>query len=280
MTTNQPYKLGICSGQYNVETLNQIIKNLEVPCQASVVKGVESPAASVMDTLYIINPVFDSRQKSAFLEYIENGGTACIMIDMSSFSAEASADLLSTLGVEIKGKFQSKRFLFKYLEGYPKHYKVGKRKVLVVQKISTFARFGLSKKGSLGTCIPLIAGQNVFFPFLCSVKVNYGKGALVVINSTHIIEDFVDIIHHLLTLNPDLRTARIENLFAELRAKVFAIINESFKIYQELPLEMVYRKTNAYELGVPPTDILAMVEELIITGDIYAAIRGDVLVRY
>jgi hypothetical protein len=279
MTTNPPYKLGICSGTYNPETVNRVIKNLDVPCEASVLKSIEGLATSLMDTIFIINPVFDAQQKAAFLDYIGDGGTASVMIDMNSFSAEASADLLSTIGIKVKGKYLSKRLIVRYLAGYPKGYKVGKRKMLVSKKMTYFTKFGLLKNTGIATCIPLIAGQSIFYSFLFAIKVNFGKGTIIVLNSTHITEDLVDIIDHLLTLNPIQKAARKEDLLTEFKSRIFSIVNESFKIYQEIPIEVVYRKTDAFSWGISPVDMLTLIEELITAGDIYATIRGNVLVK-
>lgn len=280
---DRAYSIGICTGKFNPESMGRLLQYLQVPCEPFIVRNVENEAIRMIDTLFIVNPIFDSSQAKAFIDYIENGGTALFMIAAEEKAYKECLPLLSTFGVKIERLEQSKQLPIEYLEYYPKAYKRGTKNTILSKHSPIYPLFSYPAKGSNKTSFPFIAVKTFWLDLLFAVKVVYGQGAIVAMSSSSLPEDRAEILEHLLLSNKSAKSAQSahrETTKIELKSRLPAIIEETFQVYEEVPLEVIRRKLGMEEMYIDPVDLLLLLEELIREGKLLAKIRGNALAKY
>ena len=273
--------IGLFAGTYNFpfedfKTLSKF--NFKI----QFIRDIKDTLTRLKDLLLFSSPHFDEDQLTAFMEYIDDGGTAVVLISADNDEYQASINLLAALGIEAKSIGKSKNLPIEYTEDYPQSYKRGTKNKQESDQMSNFVNMVPLEKTVNKKVIPLIItkGDNGFSSI--AIKILYGQGAVIVINAFSLSNDLIDMFDHLFDIGGAIRENQLLSLRNELKAQLVYIIEESFEIYEEIPLPVIRRKVepNNLVLEMDDIDFLLVVEELIREGTVYAKIRGGTLIRY
>ena len=273
-----PYHLGICTSRFNVESINRLLRYLQVPCEAFMIKVFDVESIRAMESLLFINPILDTKQEQVFFDYLDGGGTAMILIGADDVSYKESLPLLSKLGLKLEKIQQTKRLSIEYTENYPKANKRKTKGEITSNVPSVYSLFSTQDKASQ-TTLPLITSRILFSTFSFSVKVSYGQGLVVVMSATSLSVDRADILDDLLSSNKSLKSVNTQITKAELKSRLPALIEETFEVYEVIPLEIIRRKANITQGEMEHVERLFRIEELIREGKLVAKIRGDTLIK-
>ena len=277
---DRPYNLGVCTTRFNPESLNNLLRILQEPCEAFIIRNIEDDVTNQMDSLFIINPMFTDNQKKVFANYIKNGGNALYLISPEDKSFRESIPMLSTFGVKLERLEKFKKLPIEYLENYPKPHKRGTKNYVLSRAHTIFPLFSYKQKSNLFKGIPLIAVRTFLLDLIFSIKIVYGQGSIVVMSSSCLPDDRAEILEYLLTSNASTKSVHAQATNIEIKSRLPAIIEESFEVYQEVPLEVIWRKLGIVQVNIDQVDLLFLIEELIREGKLSAKIHGSVLVKY
>lgn len=273
-----PYHLGICTSRFNVETINRLLRYLQVPCEALMIKIFESEAIRTMDSLLFINPMLNNVEEKVLFDYLEGGGAAMILIGADDATYKECLPLLSTLGLKLEMIEKTKQLPIEYTEHYPKTHKRKTKDILTSSIPTIYSLFSVQDKANKAI-LPLISTRILFYSFFFSVKISYGQGAVIVMSAASFPVDRADLLDDLLSSNKSLKSANAQITKAELKLRLPAIIKEAFEVYEEIPLEIIRLKANITQGEIEPVELLFLVEELIRDGKLAAKIRGGVIIK-
>ncbi len=273
-----PYHLGICTSRFNVESINRLLRYVQVPCEAFMIKNFEGESIRGMESLLFINPIFNAEQEQVFFDYIDGGGTAMILIGADDLNYKESLHLLSKLGLKLEKIQQTKRLSIEYTEHYPKTNKRKTKDDITSNVPSIYSLLSAQDKTNK-TILPLITSRILFSNFFFSVKVSYGQGCVIIMSATSLPVDRADMLEDLLSSNKSLKSVNTQITKAELKSRLPALIEEAFEVYEVIPLEIIRRKANITQGEIDHVELLFLIEELIREGKLIAKIRGDVLAK-
>jgi hypothetical protein len=111
------------------------------------------------------------------------------------------------------------------------------------------------------------------------VTILYGRGEIALMGSVSVPDDRSQIIDYLLAKNGSARAKFLDQLKQDLIISIPDLVNESFEVYDELPLEIVYHKADLSGTGLSRIDFMLIIEELIREGSILAIMRGDSIIK-
>jgi hypothetical protein len=272
------YKLGICTDTYNAETIKRMLEQVSVPVQPVLIKDIDSDTTHMMDTLFLINPEFNESQKTAFLKFLSSGGTALYALSMNHKSVRASKTFLADFGIKVVYGRETSKLPVEYLSSYPQERKHHLQKGIPVDEKAKFAILDI-KRDFASECIPLIGIRSPFVKRYYAIQVSYDKGQAVVMSSVAYAEDRAELLAHLLTNSSIHLKEYQEEINTQLKDLLPKVINESFEIYNEIPLEVLQRKLASVTTELDPIDLILLLEELIRSGEVSATISNNFIAK-
>ena len=88
--------------RFDNQVIDRMLNYLNVPCNSHLIKNITPESTRDIDTLFVLNPTFDDEQLTEFLNHIEQGGTAIILICLDIPSYKGSHSCLQSLGLTLK----------------------------------------------------------------------------------------------------------------------------------------------------------------------------------
>ena len=128
-------------------------------------------------------------------------------------------------------------------------------------------------------CIPLISIRKAFSKQHYAVKVTHGNGQLIVMSSVAMPEDRAALLTYLLEKSSGQRQEFQEERNTKIRSLLPNIINESFEVYTEIPVEIIQRKLAVENCKLDTIDLLLKIEEAIRAGEITAMISNNTIIK-
>ena len=274
------YHVGICGWSINFETIKTMQGLSKKDFNVTSIKDITNRSTRFMDSLVLANPTFDNDQQTAFLEYVEDGGTAIIIILSELIEPDQSKMLLSQFGLRILTTHKAKNLPIQYTENYPNEKLRGKKTHIPSNEKVHYTFFTLQKNAENKAVFPLIVSKNLFTTHIITAKAIYGQGAVIIMNSRSLSKDRADLLNHLLDIGGPIRENQLSTIQNELKAYLPGMIEETFEAFEEIPLPVIHRKVQQQDLNIDEIDLLLLIEDLIKEGKIYAKIRGGTLIRY
>ena len=272
---NKSYNLGL-SGRLNTETINQLLRFLEAPCTSNVIKSFDD-SIYMLDSLLVVNPSFEKEQEAVFLDFIASGRTALIQISLDLDNYKKSEFLLSKLGVQLLGAERKQKIAIKYLDKYPIEHQKNKKANISSNNKTSFSVFSIQDEN---IAFPIISVQKLFSKPVFAAESHYGQGTAIIMSSSCLPHDRADILNYLLLKGGTARAKHYQEILAEVKSLLPEIVEEAFQVYQEVPIEVIFRKLSQQQIYCNYGDLLLLIEELIRNGRLFAKIRGNVLVAY
>jgi len=276
----QMYHLGIYGWTINLETIKRMQLLSQKNFVGKLIKDISDPSTRFMDCLIIANPSFEKDEQTAFLEYIEDGGTAILMFSPEIINFDKNQKILSVFGLCISTVHKTFSLPMQYTETYPIETLRGKKVFINSERVAKYTMFDFKEKQDEHTSVPLILSKKLFNKHIFAAKAIYGQGAVIIMSSRSLPKDRVDLLAHLLEIGGPIRENQITALENELKAHLPSIIEETFEVFDEIPLPLIVRKLELQGMNIEEVNFLLIIEELIKEGKVYARIRGETLVRY
>ncbi|MEM9773410.1 MAG: hypothetical protein AAF902_02435 [Chloroflexota bacterium] len=278
MRSNRPYKLAICTQDYNEKTIEKMFNTMPIEVSPFVLKNIEHKRIHLFDTLFFVNPNLTKAQIKIFENCISNGITALILLAGDSASHASAIPLLNDLGLRIQTTVTSQSLKIQYSPDFPTKGKSGLQDTLRADKNTTFALFALDDHGPEDKKV-LYYHRKFFRKHPAAVEINFGDGKIVIMNSVAISQDRAEIMADLMTHarenKPDFSATMVEDAVD----KIPGIVNNAFDVYDQVPLDLVLKRAGIDDVLLSEMDIMERLEEFILAGQIQARINGNVLTR-
>lgn len=279
MSSKRPFRLGICSESFAEDAIKRMLKSLELPFTTYIVKNVEYERTGLFDTLLFINPTLNKNQVQAFEKHVRNGTTAAILVSGDKYLHMGTIPLLKMLGIEIPKVQTAKKIKLTYTSSYPIAHKRGLKDTLTSSQKENFALFSFIKGAGPKKRAPLITNSTLFTELLFAVKIAYGNGLIIVTNSFSFSDDRAELIGYLMTYAREHKLDFFPAYIESIEEQLPTIINDSFQVYDEVPLHLIAKRAEIDQLILEEFDFILAVENLIREGKVLAKIQGDYLIK-
>jgi len=180
-------QVGLFAGTYNFP-LDAIKVHAEVDFKTRFIRDIKYPITRLMDLLLLSNPEFDEEQITAFMEYVEDGGTAIIFLSTVDNQYQASENLLAALSIDTKSMPLPDRLPIEYTEAYPRPHKRGTKNKRDAAGISRYIKLCPRETAENKDFTPLIIANPKNDPSALALKILFGQGTVVVINSINLVK--------------------------------------------------------------------------------------------
>ena len=279
MNPNRQLTIGVCRENFNGEAIQRLLKGLNIPYSAYIVKDIEHDNVGLFDTLLFINPKLNDRQIQALEKFVKNGTSVALLISGEKWLYEGSLSLLKFLGVNIQKTHRTKKLNLRYSQDYPITFRRGNKDVLTSPQKAAYAMFTLDKKTGPKSKTSLIAASTLLADYSFAAKLEFGRGILLVINSRSFSEDRSELIEYLMRQASERKTTNFTTVIEKIRENLIDIIEDAFDVYDEVPLGLVAQRAGVDRPILEQFDFLLEIETLIRRREIYAKIQGNYIVR-
>ena len=191
-----------CHLGFMLELKNPFVQSLlgvlNMPCRTHSLSDITDESLPIVDTLVLINPAFDDDQCNVFLGHVEAGGTAIVLVSMEQSLHLNTQNLLECLGLRIAGTKPTRQLTIRYTNNYPVTSKRGSNaKLRLAGNKKPYATFSCERRNNL-THLPLITIKGFISQSNVAIKVNYGRGTVVVMDSAGFLADRAELVEHML----------------------------------------------------------------------------------
>ena len=275
----QMYHLGFYGWAIKNDIVKQFLSFSRKNIHGEIIKNISDNSTRMMDCLFFINPSFDDNERTAFFEYIEDGGTAILMISPGITGFSQSKKIISKFGLRVLTTHKTDILTIRYTENYPNEAIRGTKNHLYADRIVDFTLFAIKRNVNEQIIFPLIISRNLFTTHIIAAKITYGQGAVIIMNVVSLDKDRLLLLDHLLEIGGPIRENQQLAMENELKANLPSIIKETFEVFDEIPLPVIQRKVERNGIDLDEINFLLLIEELIREGKVYAKIRGSTLVK-
>lgn len=279
MSRERLLTLGICSEEFNEETIKRLLRKLNLAYTAFIVKDIEHDNVGLFDILFFINPTLNDRQIKTLEKYVREGTSVALMISGEDWNYGPSESLLSYLGVKVQKTHRTKRLSLKYTASYPLAFRRGKKEVLTSPQKAAYAMLSLDRNSGPKKKTPLITASTLFSDYHFAIKLEFGRGIVLVMNSRSFSDDRSELIGYLMTEARERKVDSFAEMIERIRNKLPTIIEDAFDVYDEVPLTLVAQRAGIDRLILQQFDFMLEIENLIRHGEIFAKIQGNYIIR-
>lgn len=274
-----PYRLGFHSQRSEPEVIERMLRFTQLPLEVVWIERIDERTASAVHALLLLNPALEEDELQAFLQYLERGGTALILISVELASHKGSIGTLAALGLRLGQTRSRKELRVDYGRAFPVAFQRGSSARLRLDSAKRFATFRPSREpGPLARYEPLVTTAGLLGGECVAMLVQLGAGRAVVTDSAGQAEDRANLLRELLK-HSSLVPEPPERIGDELPRRLAALVQQAFEVYEEIPLEVVRHKLGPEARILSDVELLELLEDLIRSEHVVARLRGSTLVR-
>ncbi len=272
------YVLGFYSLRFDSSVINRMLQYLDIDCSTKTTRDLRSPEQiDDVDTIMALNPSMEGEQLEGFIDHLFSGGTAVILVSCELQSYQGTAALLDRLGVSLTQTSSINQFRIKYTSDYFIPYKQNKRVLFKAPDRKPFSTFS-SKTADEVERICLIKKSGFLSSPCIAMQVKLGRGRVVLMDSSSLIEDRADIVGHMLKTATKSKMSSTDSENEQILLRLANVMMNAFEVYEEIPISLVRAKAEL-PASVSTLQLYDMIEQLIRERIVLAKIRNDVVVR-
>ena len=96
---------------------------------------------------------------------------------------------------------------------------------------------------------PLIVSKKIFITHILAAKTVHGQGSVIIMNAQTSDIALLQLMNHLLEIVGPIRNNQIAAIENELKAHLPSIIEETFEVFDEIPLQVIMQKNRVTRHG-------------------------------